>query len=88
MRSALQQSLESGEITITAEIMPPRGADPSNSIAMARRLKGRVHAFNVTDGSRAVMSMSSIALCKLLQETGLEPITKKSVYNSKKENNG
>jgi len=33
-----------------------------------------VHGFNVTDGSRAIMRMSSLALCKLLLEGNLEPI--------------
>jgi methylenetetrahydrofolate reductase (NADPH) len=37
-------------------------------------LRGLVQAFNVTDGSRAVMRMGSLALCKLLQERGLEPV--------------
>ena len=33
-----------------------------------------VQAVNVTDGSRAVMRMSSLASCKLLLEAGLEPV--------------
>ena len=74
MRSGLQRSLESGELTVTAEIMPPRGADPSHAIATARNLFGQVHAVNVTDGSRAVMRMSSIAVCKLLLDAGIEPV--------------
>ena len=74
MSSALKRSLESGGATITAEIMPPRGGEPSKSIAMAKRLQGLVHAMNITDGSRAVMRMSSIALSKLLLEEGIEPV--------------
>ena len=74
MRSVLQRSLESEGVTITAEIMPPRGADPSDAIAKARKLAKYVHALNVTDGSRAVMRMSSLALCKLLLEEGLDPV--------------
>jgi len=74
LRSALQRSLESEGVTITAEIMPPRGADPSEAIKKAKNLAKHVHALNVTDGSRAVMRMSSIALCKLLLDTGLEPV--------------
>ena len=54
--------------------MPPRGADPSHMLAMAAHLKGRVHALNVTDGSRAVMRMSSVAACRLLLEAGAEPV--------------
>ena len=54
--------------------MPPRGADPSHMLAMAAHLQGRVHALNVTDGSRAVMRMSSVAACRLLLEAGSEPV--------------
>ena len=54
--------------------MPPRGGDASHTLAMAACLKGRVHAANVTDGSRAVMRMSSLAVCRLLLEQGLEPV--------------
>ena len=54
--------------------MPPRGADPAHMLAMAAHLQGRVHALNVTDGSRAVMRMSSVAACKLLIEAGAEPV--------------
>ncbi len=70
----MQHSLESGGVTITAEIMPPRGADPSHAIDMAKKLKGLVTALNITDGSRAVMRMSSLAVSKLLIEAGIEPI--------------
>ena len=41
---------------------------------MANHLRGRVHAINVTDGSRAVMRMSSLAVCRLLLDRGLEPV--------------
>ena len=54
--------------------MPPRGGDASHTLAMADYLKRRVHAVNVTDGSRAVMRMSSLAVCRLLLEKGLEPV--------------
>lgn len=70
----LQQALEVGSLAITAEVMPPRGADVSGTLAHARLLKGRVHALNVTDGSRAVMRMSSLAVCRLLLDEGIEPV--------------
>jgi len=70
----LQQALEVGSFAITAEVMPPRGGDASRALAHARLLKGHVHAVNVTDGSRAVMRMSSLAVCRLLLEAGIEPV--------------
>ena len=70
----LQQALASGQPALTAEVMPPRGGDPSRSLSAARALRGWVHAVNVTDGSRAVMRMSSLALCRLLLDAGIEPV--------------
>ena len=74
MKSKLQNLLESGVAAITAEIMPPRGGNAALAISKAVKLNDRVHGFNVTDGSRAIMRMSSLALCKLLLEANLEPV--------------
>jgi len=54
--------------------MPPRGGDPARVLAAAESLRGWVHAVNVTDGSRAVMRMSSLAVCRLLLDAGIEPV--------------
>jgi methylenetetrahydrofolate reductase (NADPH) len=70
----LQQALASGRPAITAEVTPPRGGDPRRTLEAARCLRGWVHAVNVTDGSRAVMRMSSLAMCRLLRDEGLEPV--------------
>ncbi len=43
-------------------------------LEMAQLLKGRVHGINITDGSRAVLRMSSLAASVLLHQQGLEPI--------------
>ena len=72
--SAFQQALAGGQPVLTAELSPPRGGSTRNVLAMAERLRGRVHALNVTDGSRAVMGMSSMAVCRLLLERHLEPV--------------
>ena len=70
----LQRALEVGSLAITAEVMPPRGGDVSRTLDHARALQGLVHAINVTDGSRAVMRMSSLAVCRLMLEAGIEPV--------------
>ena len=74
IRLLLQRALASGQPALTAEVMPPRGGDPSRSLSAAQALRGWVHAVNVTDGSRAVMRMSSMALCRLLLDAGIEPV--------------
>lgn len=70
----LQQALAQGRFAITAEVTPPRGADASRTIAAAIALGPLVHAVNITDGSRAVMRMSSLVVCRLLLEAGIEPV--------------
>lgn len=70
----LQRALAQKSFAITAEVTPPRGGDASRSLEAAAALAGLVHAVNVTDGSRAVMRMSSLALCRLLLEAGIEPV--------------
>ena len=74
MKSKLQKTLESNSKAITAELMPPRGGNPIRSLKIAQLLKEKVHAVNITDGSRAVMRMCSLAMSKLLLENGIEPI--------------
>jgi len=70
----LREALERGEFAVTAEVTPPRGADPARALEAALALRGLVDAVNVTDGSRAVMRMSSLALCRLLLDAGIEPV--------------
>ncbi|MCT7984639.1 methylenetetrahydrofolate reductase [Laspinema sp. A4] len=72
--SRFRQAVKDGEFIMTAEVMPPRGGNPAHMIKMANGLKGRVHAVNVTDGSRAVLRMSSLAASTILLREGIEPI--------------
>lgn len=67
-------AVKSGEFLITAEVAPPKGANPTHMIQMAKTLKGRVHAVNITDGSRAVLRMSPLVASIILKNHGLEPI--------------
>jgi len=70
----LQQALEAGQFALTAEVMPPRGGEIKRTLEHAALLKDWVHAVNVTDSSRAVMRMSSLAVCRLLLDAGVEPV--------------
>ncbi|MGA1621972.1 MAG: methylenetetrahydrofolate reductase, partial [Synechocystis sp.] len=74
MISQFRQAAQRQDFLITAEVTPPKGANPERMLAVAEKLKGRVHAVNITDGSRAVLRMSSIAACVLLQQQGIEAI--------------
>ncbi len=69
-----RKAVQAGEFLVTAEVAPPKGGDPAHMIQMAATLKGRVHAVNVTDGSRAVLRMSSLMASVILSQNGIEPI--------------
>ncbi|MDB9313576.1 methylenetetrahydrofolate reductase [Spirulina sp. CS-785/01] len=69
-----RQAVQNKEFLITAEVMPPKGGSPQRMLEHASSLKGRVHAVNVTDGSRAVLRMSSLAASTILLQEGIEPI--------------
>ena len=72
--TCFRRAVESGEFLVTAEVAPPKGGNPEHMINMAATLKGRVHAVNITDGSRAVMRMSSLTASVILLQHGIEPI--------------
>ncbi|BAQ66823.1 methylenetetrahydrofolate reductase [Geminocystis sp. NIES-3709] len=74
MISNFQTAIANKEFLITAEVTPPKGGNPQRMLEVAELLKNRVHAVNITDGSRAVLRMSSIAGCYLLLQRGIEPI--------------
>jgi len=74
MTNRFRQAITAKEFLITAEVAPPKGGNPERMLEVARLLNGRVHGINVTDGSRAVLRMSSIAACILLQREGIESI--------------
>ncbi|HLO87908.1 MAG TPA: methylenetetrahydrofolate reductase [Nostocaceae cyanobacterium] len=69
-----RKAVQTGKFLITAEVAPPKGADTNHMVKMAATLKGRVHAVNITDGSRAVLRMSSLVASAILWQNGIEPI--------------
>lgn len=74
MTNKFQTAIANKEFLITAEVTPPKGGNPQRMLEVAQLLKNRVHGVNITDGSRAVLRMSSIAACYLLLQRGIEPI--------------
>ena len=74
MLTQFRQAIASQDFLITAEVTPPKGGNPQRMLGVSQGLKGRVHAVNLTDGSRAVLRMSSFAASLILQKNGIEPI--------------
>lgn len=74
MSNIFRTAVKNKEFLITAEVAPPKGGDPNHMLQTAQTLKGRVHAVNITDGSRAVMRMCPVIASVLLLQQGIEPI--------------
>ncbi|MEA5583247.1 methylenetetrahydrofolate reductase [Nodularia harveyana UHCC-0300] len=72
--NSFRRAAQVGEFLVTAEVAPPKGVNVTQMISMAATLKGRVHAVNITDGSRAVLRMSSLVASVFLLQNGIEPI--------------
>jgi len=72
--STLEKILASGDLAVTSECGPPRGAMPQKVREKAEFLRGCVDGVNVTDNQTAMVRMSSLAACILLKQMGLNPI--------------
>ncbi len=72
--STLKDKLEAGEFAITCEAGPPKGVDVEEEIKEVEEIADLVDAFNVTDLQSSAMRMSSVAMCRLLEERGLETV--------------
>ena len=72
--SRIEKILAGGGFAVTSECGPPRGADPEVVRKKGELLRGVVDAVNVTDNQTAVVRMSSLSACAILQGMGLEPI--------------
>lgn len=72
--SVLEKIFTSGELAVTSECGPPRGAVPEKIIEKAKMLKGYVDAVNVTDNQTAMVRMSSFAACVFIRQLGMNPI--------------
>ena len=72
--SKIEKILASGQLVVTSECGPPRGAIPEKVKEKAEMLRGVVDAINVTDNQTAMVRMSSMAACVIIKQMGLDPI--------------
>lgn len=72
--SHLRTVLEAGQFAVTAEIGPPRGANPAPIRRKAKLLRDWIDAANITDNQSAVVRMASWAGCVILKQEGVEPV--------------
>lgn len=73
-RAGLRAALDAGRFVVTAEIGPPRGADPDAIAAKAGLLRGWVDAANVTDNQGAHVRLTSLAGSLLAARAGVQPV--------------
>ena len=70
----LRAAIASGRFVVTAEIGPPRDANPEAITRKAGYLRGWVDAANVTDCQGAKVKLSSLAGSLLAMRAGVEPV--------------
>jgi methylenetetrahydrofolate reductase (NADPH) len=70
----LRDALDAGRFAVTAELGPPRGADPDALVRKAELLRGWVDAVNVTDNQGARVRMSSLGAAVVVQRSGVAPV--------------
>lgn len=74
-RKTFREKLLASEPLLTLELSPPKGTDITRLIRQAKALCGTVDAINIPDCQLALLKMSSMAACKLIQdETGIETV--------------
>ena len=71
---SFREILDSGKFAVTAEIGPPKGTDIKEMYHHIEVLKGKIDVANVTDNQSAVMRISSLAVCKIVLDNGMEPV--------------
>jgi len=72
--SKLEKILKEGVFAVTAELGPPKGADPEPVKQKAEILRKCADAVNITDNQTGIVRMSSIACAAILLQLGIEPV--------------
>ena len=70
----MERVLASGAFAVTAEIAPPASADAAEIRRHAAYYRGAVDACNVTDCTRALVRISSLAAATIAMQEGVEPV--------------
>ncbi len=81
MYSTLQRRLAAGQIVVTGEIAPPKGADRASLEKLAGNLREHVDAINLTDNQRGTARMSALGAGIIVRQLGIEPIVQMTCQN-------
>jgi methylenetetrahydrofolate reductase (NADPH) len=72
--STFQRRLQAGQVVVTGEIAPPKGAARGTLERLAGGLREVVDAINLTDNQRGIGRMSALGAGIVLRQMGLEPV--------------
>lgn len=81
MNSTLQRRLAAGQIVLTGEVAPPKGAGCATLERTIRGLGQSVDAINFTDNQRGIARMSALGAGILARQLGYEPIVQLTCQN-------
>jgi methylenetetrahydrofolate reductase (NADPH) len=72
--STFQRRLQAGQIVVTGEIAPPKGASRAAVERLANGMRSAVDAINLTDNQRGLGRMSALGAGVIIRQLGIEPI--------------
>lgn len=81
MNSLFERRLKAGQVVVTGEIAPPKGASRAAVERLAQGLAGYVDAVNLTDNQRGMARMSALGAGLIVRQVGLEPIVQVTCQN-------
>src|SRR5438093_2558484 len=72
--SSFQRRLQVGQVVVTGELAPPKGAARGAVERLANGMRDAVDVINLTDNQRGLGRMSALGAAIIVQQLGLEPI--------------
>lgn len=72
--STFQRRLQAGQVVVTGEIAPPKGAARGTLENLAAGMRDVVDAINLTDNQRGIGRMSALGAGVILRQLGVEPV--------------
>lgn len=72
--SMLQRRLQAGQVVVTGEVAPPKGAARDVLERLASGVAGSVDAINLTDNQRGIGRMSALGAGMMLHTLGIETV--------------
>ncbi len=81
MYSLLQRRLAAGQVVLTGEIAPPKGAGSATVERLVQGLRNHVDAINFTDNQRGVARMSALGAGIMARQMGVDSVVQVTCQN-------